>query len=123
MEDTLWRDAEGGLYLGMTIDEGDQYYFRDITWKGNSIYEDEILEDRLGIKKGDIYNQELLDQRLSFSLDGRDVSSLYMDNGYLFFRADPIEVAIENDSIDLEMRIFEGPQVKQLTESKPGGTY
>lgn len=108
--DTLWRDEEGRLFLGLTVDEGDQYYFRDITWKGNSIYEDELLEDRLGINKGDVYNQELLDQRLSFSLDGRDVSSLYMDNGYLFFRVDPIEVAIQNDSIDLEMRIFEGPQ-------------
>lgn len=110
VSDTFWRDADGKLYLGMNIEEGRRYYFRDITWKGNSIYEDEILKDRLGINKGDVYNQELLDQRLSFSLDGRDVSSLYMDNGYLFFRADPIEVAIENDSIDLEMRIFEGPQ-------------
>ncbi|NND32826.1 MAG: outer membrane protein assembly factor BamA, partial [Saprospiraceae bacterium] len=110
ISDTLWRDDEGKLYLGMTIDEGRRYYFRDITWKGNSIYEDDILEERLGIKPGDVYNQELLDQRLSFSLDGRDVSSLYMDNGYLFFRVDPTEIAIDNDSIDLEMRIFEGPQ-------------
>ncbi len=109
-EDTLWRDEDGKLYLGMTIEEGRRYYFRDITWKGNSIYEGDILKERLGINSGDVYNQELLDQRLSFSLDGRDVSSLYMDNGYLFFRVDPIEVAIENDSIDLEMRIFEGPQ-------------
>lgn len=109
-DDSLWRDEDGKLYLGMTVDEGNQYYFRNITWKGNSIYEDDILKDRLGINSGDIYNQELLDQRLSFSLDGRDVSSLYMDNGYLFFRVDPTEVAIDNDSIDLEMRIFEGPQ-------------
>ena len=110
LSDTTWRDDEGKLYLGMTVEEGDRYYFRNISWKGNSIYDDEQLEDRLGIKKGDVYNQELLDQRLQFSMDGRDVSSLYMDNGYLFFRVDPTEVAIDNDSIDLEMRIFEGPQ-------------
>ncbi len=110
LSDSIWRDEEGKLYLGMEITEGRRYYFRDITWKGNSIYEDEMLEDRLGIKAGDVYNQELLDQRLRFSLDGRDVSSLYMDNGYLFFQVEPTEIAIDNDSIDLEMRIFEGPQ-------------
>ncbi len=110
LRDTTWRDEEGKLYLGMDIDEGNRYYFRNITWKGNSIYDDQALQDRLGIKAGEVYNQELLDQRLRFSLDGRDVSSLYMDNGYLFFQVDPTEVAIDNDSIDLEMRIFEGPQ-------------
>ncbi len=110
LRDTTWRDEEGKLYLGIDIEEGNRYYFRDIQWKGNSIYDDEQLSDRLGIKSGDVYNQELLDTRLSFSMDGRDVSSLYMDNGYLFFRVDPTEVAIDNDSIDLEMRIFEGPQ-------------
>jgi len=109
-EDSLWRDEEGKLYLAMSINEGDRYYFRNITWKGNTIYPSEVLGEQLGLKPGDVYNQELLDQRLSFSLDGRDVSSLYMDNGYLFFRVDPIEVAIDNDSIDLEMRVFEGPQ-------------
>ena len=110
VKDTIWRDEEGKLYLGMDVVEGNRYYFRNITWKGNSIYDDQALKDRLGIKAGDVYNQELLDQRLRFSLDGRDVSSLYMDNGYLFFQVDPTEVAIDNDSIDLEMRIFEGPQ-------------
>ena len=64
----------------------------------------------LGIEKGDVYNQEMLETRLSFSMDGRDVSTLYMDNGYLFFQVDPIETSIVDDSIDLEIRIFEGPQ-------------
>ncbi len=109
-KDTFWRDAEGRLFLSMDIDEGNRYYFRNITWKGNSIYDDERLRQRLQIKAGDVYNQEKLNERLSFSMDGSDVSSLYMDNGYLFFRVDPIEVAIDGDSIDLEMRIFEGPQ-------------
>ena len=92
------------------MSEGDQYYFRDIAFKGNSIYDTKRLEEILGIKKGDIYNESLLETRLRFSQDGRDVTSLYMDNGYLFFRIDPVEVNIDNDSIDLELRIFEGPQ-------------
>ncbi|GJM33079.1 MAG: outer membrane protein assembly factor [Saprospiraceae bacterium] len=109
-KDSLWRDPDGNLMLQMNIDEGNQYYFRNISWKGNSIYDTETLQNVLGIEKGEIYNQELLQTRLSFSQDGRDVSTLYMDNGYLFFQVDPIEVAIDNDSIDLEIRIFEGPQ-------------
>ncbi len=108
--DSLWRDENGRLRLQLNIDEGNQYFFRDIAFKGNSIYDTETLESVLGIESGDVYNQELLQTRLSFSQDGRDVSTLYMDNGYLFFQADPIETAIEGDSIDLELRIFEGPQ-------------
>ncbi len=109
-KDSSWRDADGLMHLKIDLDEGNRYYFRNIAWKGNSIYETKTLVDVLGIKKGDIYNQELLQTRLSFSPDGRDVSTLYMDNGYLFFQVDPVEVAVIGDSIDLEVRIFEGPQ-------------
>jgi outer membrane protein insertion porin family len=108
--DTLWRDENGRIRLKIFIEEGNPYYFRNITWKGNSIYDTQTLQNVLGIEKGDIYNQELLEKRLRFSQDGRDVSTLYMDNGYLFFNVEPVEVAIIGDSIDLEMRIFEGPQ-------------
>jgi outer membrane protein insertion porin family len=108
--DTLWRDEDGRIRLKIFIEEGNQYYFRNITWKGNSIYDTQTLQNVLGIEKGEIYNQELLEKRLRFSQDGRDVSTLYMDNGYLFFNVEPVEVAIIGDSIDLEMRIFEGPQ-------------
>lgn len=110
VSDSIWREKDGDLRIHMNIDEGNRYYFRKIDWKGNSIYKTEDLANVLGIKKGDVYNQELLMTRLSFSQDGRDVSTLYMDDGYLFFRVDPIEVAIVGDSIDLEMRISEGPQ-------------
>ncbi|HEB61886.1 MAG TPA: outer membrane protein assembly factor BamA [Bacteroidetes bacterium] len=110
VKDSIWREEDGDIVLQLTIDEGDQYYFRNITWKGNSIYNDKTLADYFGIKKGDIYNQELLETRLQFSQDGRDISTLYMDNGYLFFQVNPIEVAIVKDSIDLEIRIYEGPQ-------------
>lgn len=109
--DTIYRREEDGkLEIAIMLNEGKKYYFDDITWKGNSIYEDELLSSVLGIKKGDVYNKELLDKRLQFSLDGRDVSSLYMDKGYLFFRVEPTEVSVEDDKIDLEMRIYEGPQ-------------
>lgn len=110
MRDSIWRNEDGRLMLNLTVREGNQYYFRNIGWKGNTIYETAALASVLGINKGDIYNQELLETRLRFSQDGRDVSTQYMDNGYLFFQVDPTEVAIDGDSIDLEIRIFEGPQ-------------
>ncbi|MFM8362449.1 MAG: outer membrane protein assembly factor BamA, partial [Haliscomenobacter sp.] len=108
--DSIWRDEKGFLRLALKVNEGNPYYFRNLIWKGNSIYDTSTLNQVLGIKTGDIYNQELLDTRLKFSQEGRDVSTLYMDNGYLFFQVTPVEVAIEGDSIDLELRIFEGPQ-------------
>ena len=109
VEDSIWRSPDG-LRMHLTIDEGDQYYFGDITWKGNTVHDSETLNKVLGIRKGEVYNEELLETRLRFSIDGRDVSSLYMDDGYLFFNVDPTEVAVVNDTIDIEMRIFEGPQ-------------
>ena len=110
LDDSIYRNDDGQLVIDIRVNEGNQYYFRDISWKGNSIYDDETLARVLAIEKGDVYNEEELQSRLSFSQDNADVSSLYMDNGYLFFNVDPIEVAIDGDSIDLEMRIFEGPQ-------------
>ena len=111
VEDSIWRVEEtGNVRIHLDIVEGSRYYFRNIAWKGNSLYTDEQLSNILGINKGDPYNPEMLQSRLSYSLDGRDVSTLYMDDGYLFFQVDPVEIAVENDSIDIEMRIFEGPQ-------------
>jgi outer membrane protein insertion porin family len=107
--DTVWRGKKG-LNLKIDIEEGNRYFFRNIAWKGNTIYENSYLNQVLGINKGDVFNQDLLDQRLKFAQDGRDISSLYLDNGYLFFNCDPVEVSVEGDSIDLEMRIYEGPQ-------------
>jgi len=108
--DSIWRNAKGYLELKVYIDEGDRYYFGIITWKGNTLHSNDELNRILGIRKGEIYNEELLEKRLRFSLDGRDVSSIYMDDGYLFFSVDPTEIAVHNDTIDLEMRMFEGPQ-------------
>lgn len=110
LSDSIWREPDGDLRLHLDINEGNRYYFRNIVWKGNSLYTNDQLESVLGIAKGDPYDPELLQNRLTYSLDGRDISSLYMDDGYLFFDIQPTEVAIENDSIDIEMRIYEGPQ-------------
>ncbi len=90
----------------LTVSEGDKYYIRDIKWVGNTIYPYEILDATLGIKKGDTYNLKRLNERLTGDDDA--VAKLYTDQGYLFFNVDPVEVKIENDSIDFEMRMYEG---------------
>ena len=110
-KDSMYTNIAGELMLELTIDEGQQYTFGDISWQGNTIYTDEQLSTILGIKKGELFNPEQLEKRLRFSLDGRDVSSLYLDDGYLFFDIQPTEVAVHPDrSIDMRMAIYEGPQ-------------
>lgn len=110
VSDTIYRYDDKTMNIEIRIDEGHQYYFRHITWLGNTKHSTKELSDVLGIKPGTVYNQGLLDSRLNMSQDGRDVSSLYMDNGYLFFQVNPVEILVENDSIDIEMRVFEGKQ-------------
>jgi outer membrane protein insertion porin family len=109
--DTLYRNG-GDLSIEMTIHEGPQYYFGDIIWSGNAKYSTKQLNDVLGIKKGEIYDRGLLDTRLFMNPSGRDISSIYMDDGYLFFQIDPIETSITEDLINLEMRIYEGKQAR-----------
>ncbi|WP_038031957.1 outer membrane protein assembly factor BamA [Thermonema rossianum] len=110
LQDCVYFVKPNRVNIYMKIHEGPQYHYRNITWKGNFVYSDEYLSQVLGIKKGDIYDREELDKRLNFSLTEQDISSLYMDNGYLFFRITPVEIKAEGDSIDIEMRIYEGPQ-------------
>jgi outer membrane protein insertion porin family len=110
--DSIYRLDEASLVIRIKIDEGNKYYFRNINWIGNTKHTSQELSTVLGINKGDVYNQEVLDQRLFMNQNGRDVSSLYMDDGYLFFSVTPVETSIENDSIDMEMRIYEGKQAR-----------
>lgn len=110
LSDSMWRSPNRNVNILINLSEGPKYYFRNITWKGNSIHTTAELSQVLGITKGEIYNSELLEKRLRFSQDSRDVSSLYMDDGYLFFNVDPVETAVAGDSIDIELRLFEGPQ-------------
>ena len=112
--DTIYTYTENGkvrgLNLEVKIDEGKVYYFRDIIWSGNSKYSDKQLNRVLGVQRGDIYNQTELDSKLNFNPTGLDVSSLYLDDGYLFFSVNPTELRVDGDSIDIEMRVYEGNQ-------------
>ena len=111
-KDTVYYNSKGNLNADIKVNEGHKYYFGNITWRGNTKYPDSILTDILGIKKGDVYNLGTLNKKLGkqLSAEGGDISGLYMDNGYLFFRVDPVETAVYNDTIDHEIRIVEGPQ-------------
>jgi len=110
-KDTMYTNIAGELNIALTIEEGEMYTFGDISWRGNTVYDNEQLTTILGIQKGEVFNPELLEKRLRFSLDGRDVSSLYLDDGYLFFDIQPVETAVHQDrSIDMRMSIYEGPQ-------------
>ena len=90
----------------LTVDEGSKYHFGDITWVGNTVYPYDYLNAVLGIKKGETYNLKELNKRLNEDDDA--VAKLYTDQGYLFFSIDPVEVRIQNDTIDFEMRMYEG---------------
>jgi outer membrane protein insertion porin family len=109
--DSLYPVSDERVGLLIRIEEGKQYFLRDINWVGNSVYRKEDLDRILNIERGSVYNQSHLDDRLNGSSGAQDaVSNLYQDNGYLFSRLTPVESNIENDSIDLEVRIYEGEQ-------------
>ncbi len=111
-KDTVYHNAGGNLNIDVQLKEGHKYYFGNINWRGNTKYSDSILSVILNIKKGEIYNREILFNKLGKTptAEGGDVSSLYQDDGYLFFRVDPVETAVYNDTIDFEIRVVEGPQ-------------
>ncbi|MFD2034093.1 outer membrane protein assembly factor [Belliella marina] len=112
LSDTVYKYSESTVNVGLKIEEGNKYYYRDINFTGNYIYSDSVLLAKLGIEKGDVYNKEKLSKRLNYDPQkGDDISSLYQDDGYLFFNIDPVEINVQNDSIDIELRILEGPQV------------
>ncbi len=125
VNDTMWQIPENELTISakkkakqdrlkvkVDIYEGRRFYFRNITFSGNTVYPDEVLQRSLRINKGDPYNRKILSENLKYNPSGTDITSLYMDNGYLFFRVNPVEVAVEGDSIDIEIRIEEGKQAR-----------
>ena len=112
LKDTTYLNNDNTLTIEMTIEEGEPYLFGNISFIGNTIYNNEELSRQIGIKKGDIFNQSILDSRLFGSQDGSDISSLYLDDGYLFFNATPVEISTNNNSIDLEIRVYEGEQAR-----------
>lgn len=108
VEDSVWAHDEKTVNVYVKIDEGQQYHIRNINWAGNTVYNTEDLANLLRMNKGDVYNQKKMDNRLNMDEDA--ISKLYLNNGYVFSRIDPVEINIDGDSIDLEMRITEGTQ-------------
>tara|TARA_B100001142_G_scaffold326861_1_gene383235 strand:+ start:7457 stop:9985 length:2529 start_codon:yes stop_codon:yes gene_type:complete len=112
IKDTTYLNIDNTLNIEIHIDEGNPYYFRKVNWIGNQKFSNEELDKLLGIKQGDIFDQSMLDSRIFGNPNGTDISSLYLDDGYLFFNVTPVEIATNNDSIDLEIRIYEGKQAR-----------
>ncbi len=104
--DSIGRVNNERISVTVRIFEGEKYFIRNITWIGNTKFPSEYLSAKLQIRKGDPYNKTQLDERLFIDEDA--VNSVYMDQGYLFAQIMPVEVKVENDSIDLEMRVYEG---------------
>ena len=108
LEDTVWNADEKHVNIHIKVDEGKKYYLRNVTWVGNTVYSTDYLNALLGMKKGDVYDQKLLNKRLTEDEDA--VGNQYWNHGYLFYNLQPTEVNIVGDSVDLEMRIVEGQQ-------------
>ena len=135
VSDTVWEVPQNELNMSakkqakqdrlkvrVNVYEGHRFFFRNITFSGNTIYSDETLRRALRIEKGDPYNRSTLQENLTYNPSGTDITSLYMDNGYLFFHATPVEVAVDGDSIDIEIRIEEGKQARIRNVSIEGNT-
>lgn len=110
VRDSVYRSGPRTISIDIAIEEGRRYYFGDIKWVGNTKYTAEQLNEVLKIRRGDVYNQSELDANLNYNPNEIDISTLYLDDGYLFFSVTPVEVRVENDTIDMEMRIREGKQ-------------
>ena len=110
VKDSIYYVEPGRLGIDLKVDKGRKYYFRNITWTGNSLYATDVLNSVLGIEKGDVYDVVTMEKRL-FGSDKQtdyDVTKLYRDNGYLFINVTPVELTIQEDSVDVEIRIAEG---------------
>ena len=112
VNDTVFFLDPKNLKIQIIIDEGSKYYFGDFEWFGNSKYRSSFLDSVIGIKKGDIYNKTLLDKRLNGGEDGRDIASLYMNKGHLFFQIFPVETGVSGNFINYQFRIYEGKEAR-----------
>jgi outer membrane protein insertion porin family len=118
-EEAIIKKDNGDVQINLQVEEGKPYYIRNITWTGNYVYDDKTLQKVLDIKEGELYNPQKVEENLFFNPNQADVSSLYLDNGYLFFSVESAEIRVAGDSIDLEMRIREGEQatISEVTVS------
>nr|WP_222537766.1 outer membrane protein assembly factor BamA [Pedobacter polysacchareus] len=110
LKDSIYRYNDKSIGIKIDLFEGPKYYFGDISWVGNAKYSGKDLERILGIEKGEVFSEEKLERKLRGSPNSDDVSSLYLNDGYLTFNVDPIQTKIKGDTIDMEIRIYEGPQ-------------
>lgn len=117
LRDSISKNDDNTINIDIWVEEGPKYYIRSITWLGNTKYTSQFLNRLLRIGKGDVYDRAALDQALTYSPDGSDIRSLYMDDGYLFFDVIPVETRVANDSVDIEIRMHEGKQaiVRKVT--------
>ena len=122
VKDSIYAVGPERLKIKITLDEGNKFYFRNISFIGNTKYRSNSLDSILNIKKGDVYNMEVLQTRLNMNQTGRDVASLYTDDGYLNFYAYPVESLVPPDSIDIEVRMGEGKQYRIGVVSVSGNT-
>ncbi len=122
LNDTIYYNSDNTITVEITLDEGEPYLFGNINFIGNKKYTNSELLNQLSIDRGDIFNQSILDSRLFGTPEGTDISSLYLDNGYLFFNATPVEVSTSDNIIDLEIRLYEGDQARINKVSVKGNT-
>ena len=117
LRDSVFSIGDGQMGVLVELFEGKPYFVRRLEIEGNSVYSDSLLLGLLGMKQGDLYNKELIESKLQMDPSGRDISSLYMDDGYLFFQVSSHESRVEGDSIDLVVRVVEGAQatVRRVT--------
>ena len=122
LNDTIYYNSDNTITVEITLDEGEPYLFGNINFIGNKKYTNSELLNQLSIDSGDVFNQSILDSRLFGTPEGTDISSLYLDNGYLFFNATPVEVSTTDNIIDLEIRLYEGDQARINKVSVKGNT-
>ena len=122
IKDSVYKTSRNGITIDLHMYEGERYYYRNISFVGNTKFTSTELALLLGIRKGDIYNQDQLDASLQFNPNGVDLMSLFVDDGYLTCTIEPIEISAENDSIDLQIRIREGRQMNVNRVKVAGNT-
>ncbi|MCD0490371.1 outer membrane protein assembly factor BamA [Pedobacter sp. MC2016-14] len=122
IKDTVYQYSDKAVGIKIDLFEGPKYYFGDIKWAGNAKYTTEYLERVLGIEKGEVFSEEKLEKKLRGTGNSDDVSSVYLNDGYLTFNVDPVQTKIHGDTVDLEMRIYEGPQYTNNRITVTGNT-
>jgi outer membrane protein insertion porin family len=122
LKDSIYKYNDKSVGIKIDLYEGPKYYFGNVTWIGNAKYNTPYLEKVFGIEKGELFSEEKLEKKLRGSANGDDVSSVYLNDGYLTFNIDPVQTKIRNDTVDIEMRIYEGPQYTNNKISIIGNT-